>query len=114
MRDRLARFTLDASGVAVPGSETVFIDQHGNSVWHNGGGMFFHPENGFFHVTNGDDENQGNAQRIDGGLFSGVLRIDVDQRGGAISHPPPRTPSGATTANYFIPNDNPFRVRLTN
>ena len=67
-----------------PGSETVFIDQHGNSVWHNGGGMFFHPENGFLYITNGDDANGGNRQQINGGLFSGVLRIDVDKRGGAI------------------------------
>jgi len=108
VRDRLSRFTLDANGVAVPGSETVFIDQNGGSVWHNGGGMFFHPDNGFLYVTDGDDGSGGNTQHIDDGLFSGVWRIDVDQRGGNISHPAPRTPNGATVANYFIPNDNPF------
>jgi uncharacterized repeat protein (TIGR03806 family) len=41
-------------------------------------------------------------------LFSGVFRIDVDMRGGSISHPPPRQPNLAVTANYYIPNDNPF------
>jgi len=109
VRDRLARFTLDANGIAIAGSETVFIDQYGNSVWHNGGGMFFHPDTGFLYVTDGDDTNGGaNTQTITNGLFSGVWRIDVDQRGGAISHPAPRTPTNATVANYYIPNDNPF------
>lgn len=107
-RNRLSRFTLDPAGVAVPGSETVFIDQNCNTVWHNGGGMFFHPVNGFLHVTNGDDSNGGNNQRIDQGLFSGVLRIDVDQRGGSVSHAIPRQPVNGVTANYYIPNDNPF------
>jgi uncharacterized repeat protein (TIGR03806 family) len=34
----------------------------------------------------------------------------VDCRGGNISHPPPRQPQNGVTANYFIPNDNPFVV----
>ena len=40
--------------------------------------------------------------------ISGVLRLDVDCRGGAISHPIPRQPLNGHTAHYFIPNDNPF------
>ncbi len=106
-RDRLARFTLDANGVAIPGSELVLIDQEARTVWHNGGGMFFHPKNGFLYVTDGDDEND-DAQIIDRNLFGGIWRLDVDQRGGAISHPIPRQPQKGKTANYFIPNDNPF------
>lgn len=106
--DRLSRFTLDANGVAIPGSEFVLIDQVGNSVWHNGGGMFFHPDNGFLYWTDGDDASGSNTQIINRNLFSGVFRIDVDQRGGAISHPIPRQPANGTTANYFIPNSNPF------
>jgi len=107
-RNRLSRFTLDANGVALPGSETVFIDQNCQSVWHNGGGIFFHPESGLLYFTNGDDAVGSNNQTITGGLFSGVFRIDVDQRGGDISHAPPRQPANGVTANYFIPNDNPF------
>lgn len=107
--DRLSRFTLDANGVAIPGSELVFVDQIGNSVWHNGGGMFFHPQNGFLYWTDGDDANGGlNTQIITRNLFSGVFRIDVDQRGGSISHPIVKQPLNGTTANYYIPNDNPF------
>ena len=37
-----------------------------------------------------------------------MLRIDVDCRGGNVSHPIPRQPLNGHTANYFIPNDNPF------
>ena len=105
--DRLSRFTLDASAVAIPSSELVLVDQTGDSVWHNGGGMFFHPLNGFLHWTDGDDE-RAPTQIINQSLFSGVFRIDVDMRGGNISHPIPRQPARGSTANYFIPNDNPF------
>src|SRR5439155_6773364 len=84
--DRLSRFTLDGSGVAIPGSELVLIDQAGDSVWHNGSGMFFHPVNGFLYVTDGDGENDNNNQIITNKLFSGVWCIDVVQRGGAIRH----------------------------
>jgi glucose/arabinose dehydrogenase/regulation of enolase protein 1 (concanavalin A-like superfamily) len=109
-RDRLSRFTVNADGTVNAASETVFIDQISNSVWHNGGGMFFHPVDGFLYLTNGDDNNGGNNQRINTSLHSCVLRIDVDRRGGAISHPIPKqpTPAGSATANYYIPNDNPF------
>ncbi|MBL9117647.1 MAG: PQQ-dependent sugar dehydrogenase [Verrucomicrobiaceae bacterium] len=110
-RDRLVRYTVDGNGVVEPGSETIFIDQVAASVWHNGGGMFFHPDDGFLYLTNGDDAQATlNTQRIDRGLFSGVLRIDVDQRGGGVSKPISRQPlpAGSITQNYFIPLDNPF------
>lgn len=109
-RDRLERYVVDANGVADPASVTIFIDQRSETVWHNGGGMFFHPKDGFLYLTNGDDARGVNDQRINYSLHSGVLRIDVDQRGGAISHPIPKQPlpAGSKTANYFIPNDNPF------
>ncbi|MFZ4766736.1 MAG: PQQ-dependent sugar dehydrogenase, partial [Roseimicrobium sp.] len=110
-RDRLARFTVNLDGTIDPASETIFIDQVSASIWHNGGGMFFHPDNGFLYLTNGDDaQSTVNAQRIDRGLYSGVLRIDVDQRGGTISKPINRQPqpSGSVAQNYYIPLDNPF------
>jgi uncharacterized repeat protein (TIGR03806 family) len=49
-----------------------------------------------------------NDQIITKSLYSGVFRIDVDCHGGDVSHAPPRQPTGGCTANYFIPNDNPF------
>ena len=106
--DRLSRFTLTPAGTTSTNTEVVFVDQTGNDTWHNGGGLFFHPTNGFLYWTDGDDENAANRQIITNKLFSGVFRIDVDQRGGSISHPIPKQPNLGVTANYYIPNDNPF------
>ncbi|HEY2585688.1 MAG TPA: PQQ-dependent sugar dehydrogenase [Tepidisphaeraceae bacterium] len=107
-RNRLSRFTLDANGVAIPGSEFVLIDQDTPVVWHKGGGMFFHPRNGFLYLSIGDDEEPGNSQRVDTDLFGGIIRIDIDERGGSVSHPILRQPKHGKTAHYFVPNDNPF------
>jgi uncharacterized repeat protein (TIGR03806 family) len=63
---------------------------------------------GFLYFTVGDDEDGSNAQRIDHNLFGGLFRIDVDCRGGNISHAIRNQPANGHTANYFIPNDNPF------
>jgi uncharacterized repeat protein (TIGR03806 family) len=106
--DRLERYTLDANGVAMPDSVKIFVDLTNQTVWHHGGGMFFHPKNGFLYWTDGDNSVGDNDQIINKSLYSGVFRIDVDCRGGGLSHAPPRQPTGGFTANYFIPNDNPF------
>ena len=106
--DRLERYTLDADGVAIPGSVKIFVDLTNQTVWHHGGGMFFHPVNGFLYWTDGDNSVGDNDQLITKSLYSGVFRIDVDCRGGSVSHAPPRQPTGGFTANYFVPNDNPF------
>src|SRR5882672_7345278 len=105
--DRLSRFTV-INGSATLASELVLVDQTGDSVWHNGGGMFFHPTNGFLYWTDGDNSVGDNDQIIDHSLYSGVFRVDVDNRGGNVSHPIPRQPINGFTANYFIPNNNPF------
>lgn len=105
---RLSRFTLDQNGVAMPGSELVLIDQKAPSIWHAGGALFFNPKDGFLYLGVGDNNDRANTQRIDVDLFSGILRLDVDQRGGEVSHPIPRQPQHGMTTNYFIPNNNPF------
>jgi uncharacterized repeat protein (TIGR03806 family) len=43
-----------------------------------------------------------------------VLRLDVDCRGGNISHPIPRQPLNGSTGHYYIPNDNPFVGQTNN
>ncbi|MBY0524161.1 MAG: PQQ-dependent sugar dehydrogenase, partial [Gemmataceae bacterium] len=111
-RNRLARFTVpDGSDVADPDSELVLIDQEDRSLWHNGGAIFFGPQDGFLYVSLGDegglDDECHNTQRIDRNLFSGVIRIDVN-KDPARSHPILRQPISGKTAEYFIPNDNPF------
>lgn len=109
---RLARFTVDPqTGRADPASELVLINQRDRFIIHAGGGMFFHPTDGCLYVSVGDEglaASPENVQRVDRNLFSGVLRIDVDRRGGAFSHPIRRQPANGETAHYYIPNDNPF------
>jgi uncharacterized repeat protein (TIGR03806 family) len=114
---RLSRFTVpDGSLVADPSSEQILINQFDRHMWHGGGSMFFGPD-GFLYVTVGDEggffDEFGQTQRINGGLFSGVLRIDVD-RNPTRSHPirrQPQSPPGfpaSYSQNYYIPNDNPW------
>ncbi|MGK0189877.1 MAG: putative repeat protein (TIGR03806 family) [Verrucomicrobiales bacterium] len=118
---RLSRFTVpDGQEVANPASETVLIQQFDRHDWHNGGAMFFGAD-GFLYLAIGDEgganDEFDNGQKIDGGLLAGVLRIDVDQDPSR-SHPirrQPQNPGALPTgwpnsfsANYSIPNDNPW------
>lgn len=114
---RLSRFTVpDGAAAADPGSELVLINQYDPHVWHQGGGLFFGTD-GFLYLSVGDaggtNDSFNVGQRLDFGLFSGVLRIDVD-RNPSRSHPIRRPPqshdpaSPSFSGNYFIPNDNPF------
>jgi uncharacterized repeat protein (TIGR03806 family) len=110
---RLSRFTVNLDTLMVdPASELVLIAQGDDNIWHQGGAMFFHPRDGFLYLTVGDEGGSvcalQNCQRIDKDLFGGVLRIDVDMRGGSVSHPIRKQPASGTTAHYYIPNDNPF------
>jgi uncharacterized repeat protein (TIGR03806 family) len=119
--NRLSRFQVpDGSLIADPASETVLINQYDPHVWHNGGGMFFGAD-GFLYLSNGDggyyQDTYNTTQEINDGLFSGVLRIDVDMDPSR-SHPIRRQPStqssrpagwaNSYSQNYFIPNDNPW------
>jgi glucose/arabinose dehydrogenase/mono/diheme cytochrome c family protein/regulation of enolase protein 1 (concanavalin A-like superfamily) len=110
---RLARYTLDpATGVVAAGSEYIILDQIDHNTWHNGGGMMFHPGNGYLYLTNGNDANAANDQNISNGLFGCLIRIDVDKRGGSVSHAPTKRSFEEVGPNwpnsYYIPNDNPF------
>jgi uncharacterized repeat protein (TIGR03806 family) len=120
--DRLSRFTVpEGSLVADRNSEQVLINQFDHNLWHEGSGMAFGPD-GFLYLSVSDEgaayDFYKNTQTIRGKMFSGVLRIDVDEDP-ARSHPIRRQPlpeaelpQGWTennyTTNYFIPNDNPF------
>lgn len=120
--DRLSRFTVpEGSFVADRNSEQILINQFDHNLWHEGSGMAFGPD-GFLYLSISDEgasyDLYNNTQIINGKMFSGVLRIDVDQNP-ARSHPIRRQPLQAQdlpegwkennyTTNYFIPNDNPF------
>lgn len=104
---RLAQFQVapDRPGVASPDSEVLLFSQHDGDPWHQAGNLKFGLD-GYLYVSVGDGGASGgdNAQRIDGGLFSGILRLDVDNRPGSLIPNPPygRNPK------YWIPPDNPF------
>ncbi len=107
------------------GSEEVLINQYDPQSFHNGGAMWF-GEDGFLYLSTGDggakDDLLNTAQRMDQGLFGGVLRLDVENDPSR-SHPVRRQPvdnpvwgkfSGpswpaSSTQGYGIPDDNPWQ-----
>lgn len=92
-------------------SETpLFALRRNASGFHNAGMVEFGPD-GFLYVSLGDANNPATHQRLDHSLFASIIRIDVDGRGGEVSHPIRRQPVDGQTQNYFIPNDNPFSGR---
>jgi glucose/arabinose dehydrogenase len=107
--NHLTRYNLLAgSPDAVLASAQPLIEQgRNNDGYHNAGSVGFGPE-GFLYLTVGEASNAKCHQRVDCALVGGVLRLDVDQRGGATSSPIRRQPENGRTANYFIPNDNPY------
>ena len=106
---RLSRFTRDeATGNFLFGSELVLI-QHfsADRGQHFGGSLGFDPD-GFLWIGLGDMEFNSSrvgapfyqdSQRVDRTFQAGILRIDVDNQGGSISHPATRTLQGATGLN---------------
>jgi hypothetical protein len=99
---RLSEFTLgDDLRSADPDSERVLIEQldrdigQGGGIGHGGGGLAFGLD-GFLYLSHGDEGPNHDvfesSQKIDENLFSGIFRIDVDRRGGEISHPIRRQP----------------------
>ncbi len=117
---RLSRFTIpDGQLAADPSSEFVMIQQYDRHNWHSGGQMYFGPDR-FLHLAIGDEGDQNDSfnvcQKTNERLFSGILRIDVDQDP-TRSHPIRRQPvqiampagwPSSFTQGYFIPDDNPW------
>lgn len=106
---RLSRFSGTANGDA--GSEFIMFEQPLGPTLHRGGGLLF-GDDGFLYVAIGDLGYKEQAQNLTEMLAGGVLRIDVDMQGGAVSHPVRRTladvDKGFSGVGYYIPSDNPF------
>ncbi len=81
-----------------------------NDGYHNAGMVAFGPD-GMLYLSVGEMAREDCHQRIDCSLVGGILRIDVDKRGGTISRPILRQPERGHTDNYFIPLDNPYADR---
>ena len=119
--NRLSKFSWDEGQQKFQeDSEEILIQQYDRSSWHNGGGMFFHE--GLLYLSLGDEGDVNHQlvsnQVLNRGLFSGVIRIDVDNdptrshpiRRQPIANdtPPAGWPTETFTAGYSIPNDNPW------
>ena len=106
---RVSRFTGTAQGDK--GSELIMIEQRLDATLHRGGAILF-GNDGFLYISVGELGWAEDAQEIEDHFVGGVLRIDVDQRGGDISHPVRRrledVGEGTSGNGYFIPSDNPF------
>ncbi|WP_282773881.1 PQQ-dependent sugar dehydrogenase [Phaeodactylibacter xiamenensis] len=123
--NRLSKFRWDAgSGTFDTSTEQILFQQYDRSTWHNGGGMFFHPDDGFLYLGLGDEGHfhfkEISNQRLDRALFGGLIRIDVDndpERSHPIRRQPqpsewgPQDPTWGDTYSqgYSIPNDNPWQ-----
>jgi len=120
--NRLSVFQWDAVHQQFdPDSERILFQQYDRSTWHNGGAMFFGAD-GLLYISVGDEGSDeyiaASNQRLNGGFFGGILRIDVDKNPER-SHPIRRQPQanaaapagwGATfSQEYYIPNDNPWQ-----
>lgn len=89
---------------------SLIAQERGNDGYHNAGMVAFGPD-GMLWLSVGEAAMKDCHQRIDCALVGGILRLDVDARGGAVSRPIARQPKGGRTGNYFIPLDNPWAGR---
>lgn len=109
--NRLARFKVSVTNPSVAdlASETPLITQLTGPGGHDGGTLLF-GTGGYLYLSVGDgDQNipsiDANHQRIDGGFFGGVLRIDVDQKPANLV---PNPHASVHPGTYRVPADNPF------
>jgi len=109
---RLTRFDVSLTTIEARHASRlplIAVERPANGM-HNGGTVLFGPD-GFLYLSIGDLFDYQNAQGADKTLAGGIIRIDVDRRGGSISTPVKRTPAGSFTGNYYIPVDNPWHGR---
>ncbi len=111
---RVSRFTAAADFLSVTAnSESILIEQRDEANNHNGGDIHFGPD-GYLYISVGDegggDDSWHNSQIINGDLFAGILRIDVDKDPVNSIEPPPHAaiPLDGGIARFSVPKTNPF------
>ena len=110
VHNRLSRFQTSTSAPndAPLSSEQPLITLFDDYYGHNFENVRFGPD-GYLYVAIGDEggvnDPQNNSQRIDKDFYSGILRIDVDQKPESLS---PNAHPAIHAGTYKIPADNPF------
>ena len=112
---RLARYSVfDGTLNVDKNSELRLFNIRQYNGTHRGGGLNF-GKDGFLYLAIGDQARRTTAQDIAGNFEGGVIRIDVNQTGGNVSHAPRRKmgvhtgeSDELTGVGYYIPNDNPW------
>ncbi|ATC64659.1 hypothetical protein CMV30_12210 [Nibricoccus aquaticus] len=109
--DRISRFTAlpsPATNADILATELPLISQRDEANNHNGGDLHF-GNDGYLYIALGDEgggtDQYNNSQRIDHDFFSGLLRIDVDQRSENLL---PNAHASVHANTYRVPADNPF------
>ena len=107
--NRLSRFDLSGGDVATRSqSEFPLIEfTRRSDGYHNGGSVEFGPD-GFLYIAIGEASDGKTHQTINRKFHGGIFRIDVNRKGGEVSHPPVTQALETTSQGYYIPNDNPF------
>ena len=107
---RLARMSVSVSNPnrADASSEVPMITQEDDQNNHNGGDLHFGPD-GYLYVSLGDEgganDQYDNGRFIDKDFFSGMMRLDVDQKPGSLT---PNSHASVHSGTYSIPPDNPY------
>lgn len=107
---RLARFQTQAENpnAADPSSEQPLLTMLDEASNHNGGDLHFGPD-GYLYLSLGDEgggnDQYNNSQLIDKDFWSGILRLDVDNRPENLV---PNPHAAIHAGTYRVPVDNPF------
>lgn len=110
LHHRLSRFETSAAdpNLGLPGSEVPILTMRDDANNHNGGDIHFGAD-GYLYLALGDEgggnDQYNNSQIIDKDFWSGMIRIDVDQRPENLA-PNPHPAIAAGT--YRVPADNPY------
>ncbi len=110
LHQQVVRYLTDPNNLnrALPDTETVLLSQLDPEAGHQAGDLQFGPD-GYLYVAVGDGggawDTFHNSQKIDGGFFSGILRLDVDSRPENLE---PNPHPGINADAYRIPADNPY------
>ena len=104
----ISKFTLNPSTLPNQITEIELMAlERTNDAYHNGGSVEFGPD-GFLYIALGEGVHPKGEKLVSETLRAGIMRIDVNKKGGEISTPIRSHVAWGVTDNYYIPKNNPF------